>query len=525
MGREERARAGWAGVLISAALLSACGGGGSDSPSTPPPVQGVAIPDNLAISAAAATDVAAGTAFTSNAASTAGLSFAWTFGDGGTSTEPSPRHDFAKVGDYAVTLKVSNAAGVSKDVKWTVAVFNRAHVQGLNCSGTDGGGWCWQAPRPTGTTPNAFFFLDASNGWSVGDNGEILRSRDGGSTWTKQPSGLTTRLTAIRFADANTGWAAGDAGALLRTTDGGAHWMLQPAAQPPMAGASLQVQGASMLVASSGGRILATGDGDGGASWTQAALPQDPGLGSDGSLWGFEGAALRKSTDLGKTSTASTALDSSGYGSSFQVFGNTVIVAGSTSGYVSGIWTSTNWIRRTEDGGATWQTITPQGLPGTGQAVTQFVDAAVGAAAVGNDLYRSTDGGRTWVVTPPPASLQPGSYLSYSSPAPGVWARQYYSTSWVSMTEMSLDAGATWRTGPANGQRPVRIDAQTWLATDWDGVTRISTDAMQSWKRVAGPAADAAAKTLQAFWFFDAKRGLALSAAGDLLETGNGGLA
>ncbi len=47
---------------------------------------------------------------------------------------------------------------------------------------------------------------------------------------------------------------------------------------------------------------------------------------------------------------------------------------------------------------------------------------------------------------------------------------------------------------------------------------------MQTWKRVAGPAADAAGKTLQAFWFFDAKRGLALSAAGDLLETGNGGL-
>ena len=179
MNTNKRVRAGWAGVLISAALLSACGGGGGgdDAPPPPPPVQGVAIPDNLAIAAAASTDVTSGTAFTSNAAATTGLSFAWNFGDGTTSTEASPKHDYAKVGDYAVTLKVSNAAGASKEVKWTVSVNNRTHVQGLSCTGAEGAGWCWQAPRPTGTVPAAFFFIDASNGWSVGDNGEILRTR------------------------------------------------------------------------------------------------------------------------------------------------------------------------------------------------------------------------------------------------------------------------------------------------------------------------------------------------------------
>ncbi|MGB9930139.1 MAG: PKD domain-containing protein [Methanosarcina sp.] len=44
-------------------------------------------------------------------------SWKWTFGDGTSSTEKSPVHTYKKVGEYTVTLKVKNSAGVSKLTK------------------------------------------------------------------------------------------------------------------------------------------------------------------------------------------------------------------------------------------------------------------------------------------------------------------------------------------------------------------------------------------------------------------------
>ncbi|MES2352848.1 MAG: LamG-like jellyroll fold domain-containing protein [Pseudomonadota bacterium] len=43
--------------------------------------------------------------------------YAWTFGDGGTSTAQNPSHTFANAGSYAVTLKTSNAAGSTTQTK------------------------------------------------------------------------------------------------------------------------------------------------------------------------------------------------------------------------------------------------------------------------------------------------------------------------------------------------------------------------------------------------------------------------
>lgn len=45
--------------------------------------------------------------------STNATGWAWDFGDGGTSTEPSPRHAFAAAGSFPVTLVASNAGGSS----------------------------------------------------------------------------------------------------------------------------------------------------------------------------------------------------------------------------------------------------------------------------------------------------------------------------------------------------------------------------------------------------------------------------
>jgi PKD repeat protein len=50
-------------------------------------------------------------------------SWKWDFGDGTSSTEQNPIHQYAKGADYTVTLEVEGAAGRSRREKiWDVAV-------------------------------------------------------------------------------------------------------------------------------------------------------------------------------------------------------------------------------------------------------------------------------------------------------------------------------------------------------------------------------------------------------------------
>lgn len=94
-----------------------------------------------------------------------------------------------------------------------------------------------QAPIP----PEAFndaeltsiAFVDADNGWAVGDRGVIWHTADGGRNWQRQDSPTTARLESVCFVDPQTGWAVGGShqpythhgiGVVLRTTDAGASW-------------------------------------------------------------------------------------------------------------------------------------------------------------------------------------------------------------------------------------------------------------------------------------------------------------
>ncbi len=44
--------------------------------------------------------------------------------------------------------------------------------------------WKLQSPLPTGNVLRSVYFTDAIIGYTVGDNGMILKTTDGGSSWT-----------------------------------------------------------------------------------------------------------------------------------------------------------------------------------------------------------------------------------------------------------------------------------------------------------------------------------------------------
>jgi len=58
----------------------------------------------------------------------------------------------------------------------------------------------------------------------VGERGHILLSDDGGQSWRQQPVPTQTTLTSVFFINQQLGWAAGHAAVILRTTDGGESW-------------------------------------------------------------------------------------------------------------------------------------------------------------------------------------------------------------------------------------------------------------------------------------------------------------
>jgi photosystem II stability/assembly factor-like uncharacterized protein len=111
---------------------------------------------------------------------------------------------------------------------------------------TTNGGKTW-ARKPM---PNllSLHFIDPKNGWAVGRNATLMKTKDGGENWTKIDSmesliGLPVESTSynygfrdIQFIDALHGWLIGNfygrarnnIGGVFFTTDGGATWKRAP---------------------------------------------------------------------------------------------------------------------------------------------------------------------------------------------------------------------------------------------------------------------------------------------------------
>ncbi len=60
----------------------------------------------------------------------------------------------------------------------------------------------------------------------VGERGHVLVSDDAGRSWVQRPAPTRATLTSVFFVNERLGWAAGHDTAILRTVDGGESWQL-----------------------------------------------------------------------------------------------------------------------------------------------------------------------------------------------------------------------------------------------------------------------------------------------------------
>lgn len=288
-----------------------------------------------------------------------GKSWFWEFGDGQTSTELHPVHEYADPGCYEVCLTTYTdclqrgfrscvTTPVCIDPTWTLL------------------------PTPPAVPTNEYIsyieFLTPDLGWVLARN-SIWKTTDGGQTWEKQPhpqapAPATRILQQIRMLNAQTGIiACGHYGAnsavkaILITNDGGQTWEERGDSTYFLSTALLTPDGQGFATRQFRGLYYSA---DGGTTWVNRKTPNLLEI-----LW-------------------------------MQYMGNNLIYAFGFQGIQP---QATPVFAKSPDAGLTWQ-ITP--MPDWPvQYDAHFFDTQTGwALGKAGELIRTNDGGQTWAPYP-----------------------------------------------------------------------------------------------------------------------------
>jgi photosystem II stability/assembly factor-like uncharacterized protein len=242
-------------------------------------------------------------------------------------------------------------------------------------------------------------FPTEREGWACGRYGTILHSADGGETWNPQSSGTTFTLSGIWFTDAKRGWAVGDKGTILHTSDGGSTWTPQesPVEYFHMDVCFLNPQ--KGFIVSERTHILATGDG--GRTWEVRFEDEDYILKSVSFCDDRHGWAVGEFGHTYRTRDGGEIWQKqAGF---YEMDLDTGLIEGDDFLFdVAALSPQEAWavgiqgtVRRTTDGGATWEKV-DTGAPKV-QLYTVASDGRGGLAIGGKGVcLASEDGGRTW---------------------------------------------------------------------------------------------------------------------------------
>ncbi|MCV6020772.1 YCF48-related protein, partial [Escherichia coli] len=89
----------------------------------------------------------------------------------------------------------------------------------------NGSGWIWQNPLPQGNHLNSVRFAPGGRvGFSVGNDGTILWTKDGGFNWQMVEPLINTSFTSVYAIDEQTAIAVGTRGTIIFTENGGREW-------------------------------------------------------------------------------------------------------------------------------------------------------------------------------------------------------------------------------------------------------------------------------------------------------------
>jgi photosystem II stability/assembly factor-like uncharacterized protein len=239
------------------------------------------------------------------------------------------------------------------------------------------------------------WFEDAAstgeNVWLLCDKALLKVSRDGGNTFrdVRLPT-ADRKLRAVAFADNDTGIVAGERGLILRTSDGGRTWTQLPAVTEENLREAV-FQGAHAWIAGHGGVILHSADH--GQTWNRQNSSTTFPLESihfanerHGWAAGWNGIILR--TQNGGATWQPIHTEAANWSL------RAITFRGEKEGWAVGFL---GQLLHTADGGLTWTQLDSP-LKGTLTSIA-FDRNGQGWVASDQQLFTSTDGGRTWQPT------------------------------------------------------------------------------------------------------------------------------
>jgi photosystem II stability/assembly factor-like uncharacterized protein len=412
-------------------------------------------------------------------------------------------------GGVTWTAIASPATGSLRDLASYPGGISAAGEDGVVLISTDDG-LTWDDVGPGLGTIRHHLWRSATEGYAVGF-GVSHRTTDGGATWTHMTDDASFGFNEVYFTDATHGTIVEDF-ATWRSADGGATWTEFFNPVPPLYRFRTVVLSPTHLIAAvfiEGGELWETLDG--GANWTQLqqrmvvgfpCVVQAPG----GRLhWASDIGDLFWSDDLGHTiHNAATnlcedalavpivtfvarpdgvifAANQPNSGEQTQAWlrsddeGATWTAPATTPGFwwigaggfadaMHGLVTYNQWLRLTDDGGATW---TPAELAADRRIWSAALPAldryylATTRTGGGGDLLKSTTGGQSW--TPAGGGVPTGTFaasvVTFADPTTGFASGTVGAAPRLYRT---LDGGATWQLRTATGL-PAQPAAMHWF--------------------------------------------------------------
>jgi photosystem II stability/assembly factor-like uncharacterized protein len=272
---------------------------------------------------------------------------------------------------------------------------------------------------------NAIFFVDSLHGWAAGN--AFYHTSDGGQTWIKDNDFGT--IEDLFFLDTLHGWASGNGSVNYYTTDGGLHWQ---AVSAPGGFTMSSIWFTDLLNGWSvniGGQIFRSTDG--GKNWTLKATVNGLNLQTIQFFDALEGWVIGGDTFYhtvnGGTNWTKIAVPVGTYSYGARFFDRLHGIAVGEAGNIV----------RTQDAGATWQTIRP---PGSGQRLWAVGYSGADTAFLTGDngvISRSTNGGTTF------RSIQSGG-AAVTHDLDAVDARHAWSAQDAGEITYTLNGGRQW---------------------------------------------------------------------------------
>jgi len=347
--------------------------------------------------------------------------------------------------------------GFAVDPAHPATLYAGTYGNGLYRSTDGGSNWSSVNNGMRTAYVTAFSFGPSSTVFAATLGGGVYQSADGGGTWAPSSAGLDVGIANSLLADATvpvTVYAALFDG-VYRSPDGGGTWQAAnnglPVA-PVSALASRPGSPRTLLAATLGGGVFKSTDG--GGTWSASAqgltdsfvssIAVDPTdsltlyAGTDHSNSASQ--RVFKSTDGGGTWTQ-TGLDAGQFPITFLAINpanaaQVIAISENALGYFQSL-----------DSGKTWKTVTTDSS--CGGVNTIFFDPAGSILSVGGTtgLCRSSDGGKTWTLTPVGSLASVETFLiDPSSSSSTIYAGA--SPAVIGGTGgvfQSLDGGQTWQ--------------------------------------------------------------------------------